>query len=60
MTNLEKKQHRRWGRKFIDRRDWVTYNEQLVKRGEYLLALDFVENWDKELAEMNDGKVGAP
>ena len=59
MTNLEKKQHKRWGRKFIDRRDWNAYNEQLVKRGEYLLALDFVEDWDEELASMNACKVGA-
>jgi len=59
MTNLEKKQHKRWGKKFNDKRDWNEYNEQLVKRGEYLLALDFVKNWDTELASMNTGKVGA-
>ncbi len=59
MTNINKKQHKRWGRKFIDKRDWNAYNEQLVKRGEYLLALDFVEDWDEELARMNAGKVGA-
>jgi hypothetical protein len=60
MTDLDKKLRKRWGRKFIDKRDWQSYNEQLVKRGEYLLALDFVENWDKELARMNADKVGAP
>lgn len=60
MTNLKKKHGKRWGKRFIDKRDWPAYNEQLVKRGEYLLALDFVENWDKELASMNAGKVGAP
>lgn len=59
MTDIDKKLQKRWGRKFKDNRDWHTYNEQLVKRGEYFLALDFVENWDKELAWMNVGKVGA-
>lgn len=60
MTNPNKKLHKRWGKKFIDKRDWPAYTEQLVKRGEYLLALDFVEGWDKELAGMNADKVGAP
>ncbi len=60
MTDLKKKLQKRWGRKHIDRRDWHSYNEQLVKRGEYLLAIDFVEHWDDELASMNAGKVGAP
>jgi hypothetical protein len=59
MTDLAKKQQKRWGKEFIDNRDWQSYNEQLVKRGEYLLALDFVEGWDEELARMNKGKVGA-
>jgi hypothetical protein len=59
MTDLVKKQQKRWGKKFIDNRDWPTYNEQLVKRGEYLLALDFVDSWNVELARMNAGKVGA-
>jgi len=42
------------------KRDWKTYNEQLVKRGELLINLDFVENWEKELEEMNRGKRGKP
>lgn len=60
MTDLDKKSRKRWGKKHMDRRDWRSYNEQLVKRGEYLLAVDFVENWDDELADMNVGKIGAP
>lgn len=39
---------------------WPTYNEQLVKRGEFLLDFDWIQNWDKELQEMNRGKVGSP
>lgn len=60
MTNLDKKLQKRWGKEFIDNRDWHAYNEQLVKRGEYFLAVDFVEGWGEELASMNAGKVGMP
>ena len=60
MTNLQKKLDKRWGKKYVDSRDWAVYNEQLVKRGEYLFDFDFVKNWDKELAVMNNHKVGRP
>ena len=51
---------KRWGDSYFDRRDWKIYNEQLVKRGEFLLDLNFVENWHEELLKMNLGKHGAP
>lgn len=51
---------KRWGDTHIDRRNWSVYNEQLVKRGEYLLDLDFVSKWEEELKQMNLGKRGAP
>lgn len=51
---------KRWGDTFIDRRDWHAYNEQLIRRGEYLLDLDFIQNWEEELTRMNFGKRGAP
>lgn len=60
MTDLNKKLNKRWGKKHYDARDWRSYNEELVKRGEYLLEMGFVENWNKELAVMNEGKRGAP
>jgi hypothetical protein len=61
VTDLKKKKkHKRWGDKFVDKRDWKKYNAQLVKRGEFLLDLGWVKNWDKELEEMNRGKVGQP
>lgn len=50
----------RWGDTFIDQRSWSMYNEQLVKRGEFLLDLNFVKNWQQEVATMNLGKRGAP
>lgn len=59
MTNLNKKQNKRWGKKFIDKRDWPLCNERLVKRGEYLLDFNFVEGWNDELARKNAGKEGA-
>lgn len=60
MTDLKRKLKKRWGRKFKDQRDWKTYNQQLVKRGEFLLDLDWVKGWNDELEAMNDGKVGKP
>lgn len=60
MTDITKKLRERWGRTFVDKRDWHTYNEQLVTRGEFLLDLGWVENWHFELEQMNEGKVGRP
>lgn len=51
---------KRWGDTYIDRRVWSAYNEQLVKRGEYFLDIDFVSRWNEELQQMNAGKCGAP
>jgi len=42
------------------KRNWKKYNDQLVKRGELLIDLDFVEKWEEELEEMNWGKRGKP
>jgi IS5 family transposase len=38
--------------------NWKKYNESLVKRGEILLDFDVIDNWDSELAKMNQGKKG--
>jgi len=51
---------KRWGDSYFDRRNWPVYNERLVKQGEFFLDLNFVENWQEELATMNFGKIGAP
>jgi Transposase DDE domain len=40
--------------------EWSEYNESPVRRGEILLGFDFIDNWEKELAEMNNGKLGEP
>ena len=39
---------------------WSEYNESLVRRGEILLGFDVIDNWDKELGQMNKGKTGEP
>jgi len=53
-------QKRRWSKKYEDKRNWREYNEKLVRRGELYLSLEFVENWDLELARMNKNKRGRP
>ncbi len=50
----------RWGKPLKDRRNWKEYNEELVIRGKMLFDLDFVEQWNNELKEMNAGKRGSP
>ena len=47
-------------KKYEDKRNWVEYNERLVKRGEFYLSLDFLETWDSEVCRMNRGKRGRP
>jgi IS5 family transposase len=40
--------------------DWDSVDERLVRRGELLLSLDFLERYDDELGAMNRGKEGRP
>lgn len=51
---------KRWGKEVVYIRNWRKTNEVYCKRGEYLLDFEWVQNWHKELAEMNLGKRGAP
>jgi hypothetical protein len=51
-------ENKRWGKPFVDNRDWVKYNEHLVQQGEFYLSLDFIAGWDSELARMNSNKRG--
>ncbi len=60
MTDVAKKLCKRWGEKYVDKRDWPVYNRQLVKRGEYFLDLDWVEGWDAELDGMNEVDLEKP
>jgi len=42
------------------KRDWHSYNEALVRRGELDLDFSVMEEWKRELNNANDGKVGEP
>ncbi len=50
---------RRWGEKYVDKRNWREYNQSLVRRGKILLDFDLLEEWSEELKKMNEGKEGA-
>ena len=39
---------------------WKEVDEKLIRRGELILNLDFLEDYDKELEAMNGGKEGRP
>jgi hypothetical protein len=53
------KKGKRWGKKIKYIRNWPKVNKTYVQRGIYYLDLEWVQDWDKELAEMNKGKRGA-
>jgi len=50
----------RWKSRYVDRRDWKIYHKELTLQGEFFFDLNFLENWEVELKQMNDGKRGAP
>ena len=43
-----------------EKRNWKEYNEHLIRRGEILFSLDFLDNWEEEIKKMNEGKRGRP
>jgi len=51
---------KRWGNRFIDKRNSKSYNEELLMRGEFLLPIDMFDSWYEELDKMNDGRKGRP
>ncbi len=57
---MVKTKQNRWKSKYVDRRNWKVYQKELVLQGEFFFDLNFLENWDQELAEMNKGKRGSP
>jgi len=44
----------------VKKRDWKTYNQKLIKRGEFYLNPVFLDNWRDEIKRMNLRKVGQP
>src|ERR1022692_4352127 len=53
-------QMRRWGKEYVDRRNWKEYNESLVRRGEVLLDFDVMDEWKGALRDLNSEKRGRP
>src|SRR3989344_2711345 len=51
---------KRWGKKHEDKRDWKEYNKHLIKRGEFYINPRFLDTWNQEIEDMNQGKVGQP
>jgi len=41
-------------------KSWHDYNESLIERGRVLIDVAFLKSSNKEIKEMNNGKVGAP
>lgn len=42
------------------KRNWPKYNQNLIKRGEFYLNPQFLSSWNKEIKQMNAGKIGQP
>ena len=47
-------------KKYINKRNWVNYNEELVMRGFFYINPRFLQTWNDEIKEMNAGKVCQP
>jgi len=56
---MVKTKQNRWKSKYLDKRNWKIYQKELILQGEFFFDLQFLENWDNELAEMNKNKPGA-
>ena len=41
-------------------KSWHEYNESLIQRGRILMDLSFLRSSNREIKNMNKGKVGAP
>lgn len=50
----------RWKSNYVDERNWKIYHKELVTQGEFFFDLNFLENWEQELEEMNRNKRGSP
>jgi hypothetical protein len=54
------KNKKRWGKQFVDIRNHKEYQNQLLRRYEIYLDLDWVDSWDSDLAKLNESKRGSP
>jgi len=51
---------KRWGKKFIDNRNWREIDKKYLNRGEYLINPTFLKSWNDEIGELNKRKIGEP
>jgi len=47
-------------KRYVDKRNWKEYNEELVMRGYFYINPGFLEGWNEEIKQMNSGKIGNP
>jgi hypothetical protein len=50
----------RWGKKYVDERDWKQCNQKLVDRGAFFLDHSILDKWKASVDRKNDGKYGRP
>lgn len=50
----------RWGKKYVDDRDWKQCNRKLVDRGAFFLDHNILDKWKTSVDRMNAGKYGRP
>ena len=48
---MVKTKQNRWKSKYVDKRNWKIYHEELIRQGEFFFDLQFLEEWNKELEE---------
>ena len=57
---MVKTKQNRWKSKYVDNRIWKIYQKKLILQGEFFFNLNFLENWDNEIDDMNQDKPGSP
>jgi len=55
---MVKTKQNRWNSKYIDKRNWKEYHEELILHGEFFFDLQFLENWNNDLKKINKNKRG--
>lgn len=50
----------RWGKKYVDDRDWKQCNQKLVDRGTFFLDHSILDKWKTSVDCLNAGKYGRP
>ena len=58
MSIMAKK--KRWGKKYVDKRNWKETNQKYIMRGYFYFNPAFLLVWIEEIKKMNAGKVGQP